>query len=431
MLSIEEALGAILPAFKALGREQVALGEALGRIVAVDLLGRDDSPSFDNSAMDGYAVRAADVTAASRDTPVELTVASESRAGGPSPPELTKNNATRIFTGAPMPPGADAVVMQEDSEREQGRVKIMLAPKPGAHVRRRGEDLAAGTVMLARGARVGPGEIGLLASQSHATVSVHRRPTVAIVSNGDELVELGAPLRPGAIINSNAHALAAQVTQAGAIPWVLPTAPDDLDAITASFVAAISADVVISCGGVSVGDHDLVHQAFERASITAQFWKVAIKPGKPLTFGLGGGDRRVPVIGLPGNPVSAMVTFEVFVRPGLRIMLGDRRPHRATVTVTLGSEVRHGTGRTELMRATLSEDGSKLVAHPHRRQGSGALPSMVSVDALLILSAQEERFDAGSEVLALLLADDRGSTASPFAPGEKGVDRGAGPRTLL
>ncbi|MGE0708337.1 MAG: gephyrin-like molybdotransferase Glp [Planctomycetota bacterium] len=412
MKPIAQALAEMLPAFRPLGAERVALLDALSRVLAEDVVARADSPPFDNSAMDGYAVRSADLVAARADSPVRLPLAGESKAGDAAPPALLAGRAIRIFTGAPLPAGADAVEMQEQVERE-GDVAVLRAPVPaGQHVRPRAEDLAVGLPMLGRGTVLGPGELGLLASQGYAAVSVARRPRVAILSTGDELRDVSDAPRPGSIVNSNAYALAAQVREAGGDPWILPNTRDVLDEVVARVREGLTADVLLTIGGVSVGEYDLVKDAFAAAGVTPAFWQVAIKPGKPLSFGTHG--ERV-VVGLPGNPVSAMVTFEVFVRPGLRAMLGDPRPHRRPTHVRLAAAHRHRTGRTELVRAALADaPGGLPAATLNARQGSGSLTSMVAVDALVILPAERERFEEGEVLDALRLDDPRGSAASPF-----------------
>lgn len=416
MRSIADALADILPAFQPLGSERVGLDAALGRILSAQVLAREDSPPFSNSAMDGYAVRAADVAGAGPATPVSLPLVGESRAGGAPPPALAPGSAMRIFTGAPLPAGADAIVMQEDTEREEDRVAFLLAPPVGHHVRARAEDIAAGSELLPAGTRLGPGEVGLLAGQGHAALTVGRRPRVALLSTGDELRDVSDPPAPGTIVNSNAYALAAQVREAGGVPWVLPICPDRLEPTVAAIHAGLTADVLVSIGGVSVGDYDLVKEAFQAAGVTQQFWKVSMKPGKPLSFGLAsaGRARPVPVVGLPGNPVSAMVTFEVFVRPGLRRMLGDPLPFRAAVTVRLAEAARHSTGRTELARARLATDAEGLVAHLHPRQGSGSLSSMVGVEALVVLPADQASFAVGERLRAVLVSDAQRAAESPF-----------------
>lgn len=409
MKRIAEALEIMMPAFRPLGTERVQLHDALGRLLSRDVLARSDLPPFDNSAMDGYAVRAQDTS-----EDAVLPVDGESRAGGPAPEPLGPGRAMRIFTGAVMPEGADAVVVQEDTRTDdvpQGRVRILQKVEPGRHLRARASDLAADTAMLRAGDRLGPGEIGLLASQRVGSVDVHRRPLVAILCTGDELRDLTDPAEPGTIVNSNAYALAAQVRQAGGVPWVLPNVPDDLDVTVRMVGEALSADLVLTCGGVSVGSYDLVKAAFEKNDVQANFWKVRIKPGKPLTFGLRDG---TPVVGLPGNPVSAMVTFEIFVRPGIRAMLGDRRPFRPLHQVVLAAPHRHATGRPELARATVERREGRLFATMLRLQGSGSLPSMVNVDAFVLLDADRSDFEADEILPAVLLGDETGAAQPPF-----------------
>jgi molybdopterin molybdotransferase len=411
VLSIREAIDQMMPAFAPVGVERVDLATALGRFLTETLRAREDAPPFDNSAMDGYAVRAADVLGASEASPVVLPVAGESRAGGAAPERLAPGRAMRIFTGAPLPEGADAIVVQEDTTAEGDRVSIRFASKRGHHVRARGEDLAEGAPMLPVGTALGPGELGLLASQRYATVSVYRRPTVAIVSTGDELRGLDDPPEPGTIVSSNAYALAAQVTLAGGIARVLPIARDTVDSQVAVLREALRSDLVVSSGGVSVGEYDVVRDAFREVGVEARFWKVSIKPGKPLTFGRAG---AVPVVGLPGNPVSAMVTFEIFVRPGLRKMLGDPAPFPVPFPVELTHPHRRKPGRTELARAETRRDGDRILATLHRRQGSGALPSVARVDALVVLPADQESFAVGERLTALPFGPSRGSPTPPF-----------------
>ena len=406
MKPIAQALSTMLPAFRPRGAERVGLFAAAGRVLAEDVAAREDSPPFDNSAMDGYAVRAADLASVGAGAPVTLPLAGESKAGESAPPALEPGRTIRIFTGAPLPEGADAVVMQEIVTREGEQATFQQAPPAWDNVRRRAGDLAAGKAMLRAGAVLGPAELGLLASQGYAAVSVARRPRVALLSTGDELRDASDPPRPGSIVNSNAYALAAQVREAGGEPWVLPNAPDVMEQVVAAVKLGLTADVLITIGGVSVGEYDLVKDAFEQAGVTPAFWKVAIKPGKPLSFGTRG---EQVVVGLPGNPVSAMVTFEVFVRPGLRQMLGDPRPYRRRTRVRLAKSHKHRTGRTELARATLSESPEGPVATLAGRQGSGSLTSMVGSDALVILPADQAEFAEGELLDALLLDDPRGS----------------------
>lgn len=418
MLAIDEALDTMLPAFRPLAAVRVSLSEAHGLFCAEPVVARFDLPAFDNSAMDGWAVRAADLAGARADAPASLEAAGESSAGGPAPPALAPGTAMRIFTGAPVPAGADTVVMQEDTAVEAGCVRARIAPERGAHVRLRGSDLRAGATVLEAGDRIGAGEIGLLASQGRSSVVVCRRPRVALLSTGDELRDVCDPDRPGSVVDSNAYALAAMVREAGGIPWVLPPAPDVRATLAERLRTGLEADVLISVGGVSVGDHDHVGDAMVDAGIQLDFHKVAIKPGKPITFGRAG---AVPFVGLPGNPVSAMVTFEVFVRPGLRRMLGARAPFRPTIPVTLTRGHRHRPGRTELVRARLAASETGILAEPHSRQGSGSIPSMVGVDALVIVPAERGDLDGGDRLRALVLSEGRGAASSPFSLKQPGA----------
>lgn len=399
MRSIAEALAAMLPAFSPLGEEEVHLTRAAGRYLCRDVLARIDSPPFDNSAMDGYAIRVADVPSASEALPARLLVRGESRAGGALPSPLQPGTACRIFTGAPMPAGADAVVIQEDTERDDDEVKIKEPPSEGNHIRLRGSDVRAGEVLLRAGDRLWPGEVGLLASQNVARVHVFRRPRVALLCTGDELRELGAELVSGTIINSNAYVLTEMLRTLGAIPIPLAPAPDALPEIEASLRKALEADVVITVGGVSVGAYDLVQQAFEKLGIEPAFWKVRIKPGKPIAFARYEGK---PVIGVPGNPMSAMVTFEVLIAPCLRKMLGDPEPHPQPVRARLRDAYRRRPGRVEVARGIATREGEEIVVALHDLQGSGSLPSFVGINALVILPADRGELGAGEQVDVLL-----------------------------
>ena len=398
MLRIGEALRLLVPCFTPREPVRRALDEALGCALAEDVLAPYDLPRFDDSAMDGYAVRFTDLSVGRA-----LPLHGESRAGGGDPGALSEGSAMRIFTGAPLPVGADTVVIQEDAVAQAGgSVAFSELPARGANVRARGSDLKAGARTLAAGCALGPGELGLLASLGCAEVAVRRPPRVAIISVGDELRELGEALSPYEIVNSNAHYLAARVRALGAEPLVQRIARDQLGDIVAVLEQAMQrADVVLSSGGVSVGDYDHVAEACARAGVERRFAKVAIKPGKPLWLGMRG---ELPVVGLPGNPVSTLVTFEVFVRPGLRRMLGHAAPYPSLVAVTLTHAHRHGTGRPELARAALDVGpGGELRARLHARQGSGSLPSIAGADALVLLDGELERFEAGVRLPALLL----------------------------
>jgi molybdopterin molybdotransferase len=397
VLSIGEALHALVPCFAPRPTVRLALREALGCVLAEDVRSGRDLPGFDNSAMDGYALRHAEL-AASR----TLAVAGESRAGGEPPGALAAASALRIFTGAPLPAGADTVVIQEHAQLDAaGRVGFRERPERGANVRRSGSDLRAGEVALAAGTELGAAEVAFLAALGVQLAPVHARPSVAIVSVGDELRAPGDDLPPHAIVNSNAILLEHAVRALGCEPQVLRIARDDVEDIARVLGDALRHDAVLSTGGVSVGDYDCVARAAERAGVAERFAKVAIKPGKPLWFGLRG---EVPLLGLPGNPVSTLVGFEVFARPALRRMLGHAAPYPALVAVRLEHAHRHGTGRPELARARLRADARGLLhATLHDQQGSGSLPSMVRADALVLLDADRAELPAGSSHKAQLL----------------------------
>lgn len=401
----------MLPAFSPLGEEEVHLTEAAGRYVSRELRARSDAPPFDNSAMDGYAVRASDVGAASSAKPVELPVRGESRAGGPLPAPLGPGSACRIFTGAPMPEGADAVVIQEDTDRDGDLVFIREASPRARHVRAQGSDVSSGAVLLRPGDRIWAGEIGLLASQNIARVWVYRRPRVALLSTGDELRALGESLEPGTIINSNVYVLSEMLRALGVIPVALPAAPDTLPDIEAALRRALESDVVITMGGVSVGAYDFVQEAFANVGIEPGFWKVRIKPGKPLVFAQYQGK---PVIGVPGNPISAMVTFEVLIAPCLRKMLGDPKPHPQPVTARLRNPYRRRPGRVEIARAVATREGDEIIVSLHDRQGSGSLPSFVGINALVILPAEKAELAAGEQVETILWGPGLRAERSPF-----------------
>jgi molybdopterin molybdotransferase len=303
-------------------------------------------------------------------------------------------------------------VIQENTRVDAGLVYCDPPPAARANVRLRASDLAKGSPALMRGQPLHAGEIALLAALGCAGASVFRRPRVAILSTGDELRDIGDDPAPGTIVSSNAYALATLVRDAGAEAWVLPPVADRLEEIAERLEQGLRADVLLSSGGVSVGDYDLVGQAFARAGIAIKLWKVAIKPGKPLVFGMHG---RVPVLGLPGNPVSALVTFEIFVRPGLRKMLGHAAPYPRLIQVELEHDHRHATGRVELARARLEHaDDGRVLARLHALQGSGSLPSMCAADALVILDAGVERFERGTQLQAVALGAPHGQTQPPF-----------------
>jgi molybdopterin molybdotransferase len=406
VLSFEEARRRVLDLAWRLSAERVALDDACGRVLAKPVLSTGDMPAFDYSAMDGYAVATSSWPVAE---PCRLPVHGESRAGG-AEVSLAPGTTCRIFTGARVPDGADAVVMQENVEREGETALFRERPKAGANIRRRGEDLAAGATAIAAGTRLRPSHVGLAASCDHAWLDVARRPTVTLIGTGDELRAPGLALAtgtgaasPSSIPESNGPALRAMAMRAGAIARVAPFAPDDRAAMARAFEGALrGTDLLVSIGGVSVGDHDLVRPVLEDLGASIDFWKVAIKPGKPLVVGRRG---DAIVLGLPGNPVSAMVTFALFGVPLLRSMQGDTHPLPAPMRARLARDVAHQPGRMDFLRVTVARDGELLVATPLANQSSGAPTSMAHADALLCIDAERGSVKAG-ETADILWMDE-------------------------
>ncbi|HSP98480.1 MAG TPA: gephyrin-like molybdotransferase Glp [Candidatus Dormibacteraeota bacterium] len=400
MISVREALDRVLEDLPRVGGEQVPLAAARGRVLAAPIRAPRDVPPFRNSAMDGYAVRSADVTSASATAPVVLRVLETVGAGSVASQPVAAGTAIRIMTGAPLPGGADAVVRVEDTADAADGVAIHAAVGRGNNVREAGEDMRAGETVLEAGRLLRPADIGLLASLGLSMLRVARRPRVAILSTGDELVDLGEPLGPGQIVNSNAYTLAAAVEEAGAEPIHLGIVRDRPDLIRAAFADAMTADMALSTGGVSVGSFDYVRAILAELGYEERFWKVAQKPGKPLTFGRCG---RTPVFGLPGNPVSSLVCFYLYVLPALRTMLGLDRVHLASAAATLVEGVRKAPGLTEFVRCSLQGSPEAYTARSTGTQSSGALRSLSLGDALIVGPADAVQLEAGARVRVVLL----------------------------
>ncbi len=381
---------------------EVSFTEAFGLVLAADVIATETVPPFDNTAVDGYAVRAADVVDAST-TPVRLEVVGEIAAGaGPGERILGAGEAIRIMTGAPIPPGADAVVMVEDTERiGDDAVLVSASVDPGSSVRPAGDDVVPGDVLFTAGALVTPAVLGVLATVNARVVSVHPKVSVAVLSTGDELVDDGRPLAPGEIRESNRRMLAAALSAAGCAVTDLGIVRDDEDELERVLRdAAASHDAVVTSGGVSMGDYDVVKAVLGRIA-EMRWMQVAIKPAKPLAFGLLGG---TPVFGLPGNPVSSLVSFEMFARPALRRMMGHQRLARPSVVAVADADlVRRPDGKTHLMRVTafFGDDGRCHVA-PVRAQGSHQLAATSTADAIAVVP-DGDGVPAGADVAALLL----------------------------
>jgi molybdopterin molybdotransferase len=402
-ISPAEARERVLAEIASVPVETVALREALGRVLAEDVISHDDVPGFDNSAMDGFALRAADTSEASGAAPVTLRLVGESRAGAPYAGEVGPGEVVRISTGAKLPAGSDAVLRVEEAEERDGSVRTVRPVSAGREVRRAGEDIAACDAVLAAGTRIGPAELGVAASTGAAELRCARRPRVAIVVTGDELVEPGAPLTDGAIRNTNGYALPAQVTAAGAQVASVETVGDDYAETVATLRRALAADVVVTTGGVSVGAHDHVKPALAELGVEERFWGVALRPGHPTWFGtLRGPAARILVFGLPGNPVSAMVTFHLFVLPALARMQGLAGAERRA-TAVMDVDYAKQPGRAHVLRCTLAarEDGWHV--RPTKAQGSHVLTSMLGAEALAHLEVDRGDVHAGERVEIELL----------------------------
>lgn len=400
MISVEEARRRLLAPLKPLGAEQVGLADAPGRVLAEDVAARRTQPPFAVSAMDGYAVRAADVVR----VPARLRVVGSVPAGQAYPHPLNAGEAVRIFTGAPLPEAADAVVIQEDTSRE-GDIVVVNEPAPlGHYVRPAGLDFRDGEIGLKAGRRLGARDIGLAAAMNRPWLLVHRRPRVAILPTGDEVVLPGDPVGPHQIVSSNGFALAALVRQAGGIPLMLPIAPDSADALQQVAEAAVGADLLVTTGGASVGEHDLVRDALGKSGLALDFWKIAMRPGKPLMVGR---YRETPMLGLPGNPVSTVVCGLLFLKPAIEKMLGlepaEGTPQRARLAVPLPANDR----RQDYLRATLSRDADgNLLARPFAKQDSSMMSLLVQADCLVIRPPEAPPAEPGDPVEIVAFTDD-------------------------
>ena len=414
MISVEEALARILSYVSLLEPEEKPILDALGQVLAEDIVSGIDIPQLDNTAMDGYAVRAADTTGANEGSTATLRVVGELAAGYVFDGEVAPGTAVRIMTGAPMPRGADAVVPFEETDEPSGRafgsfaksrdvVGVLKAADPGANIRRAGEDLRAGQTIMTRGPVLHPPQIGVLASLGRATVRVHRRPVVAILSTGDEVRDPGQSLAPGQIYDSNAYSISAMVLAAGGIPKRLGIAKDTVEALTAKLHEGLDADMLVTSAGVSRGDYDIVKDVLAKEG-EVDFWTVRMRPGKPLAFGaFPSGGRRVPHIGLPGNPVSSMVSFELFGRPAIYKMLGRDDWARPTVRAIAEEAIPNSDARRVFARAIVTQRDGRYYASLTGPQGSGILTSMAVANALAIVPEDIANIAPGDEVDAMLL----------------------------
>ncbi len=415
-LTAAAALERILAAVEPLPAEDVPLAEALGRTLAESVVSPIDQPPWDNSGMDGFACRAEDVAGASPTRPLRLIVVESVPAGAFPSKSVGSREAVRLMTGAPLPAGADSVVRLEHTHPLSGAsIAVTQSQDAGRNVRQRGEDVRRGEVVLEAGRVLRPADIGMLASVGHANPRVYRRARVAILSNGDELVDVDVfeqVLAGRRIVSSNSYSLAAAVRAAGARPKVLGIARDTRESLREHLARATGADILITTAGASVGDQDLVKDVLEELGFTLDFWRIKLQPGSPFSFGRLG---DVLVFGLPGNPVSALVTFEALVRPAIRKLQGRREVYPVTLTVRTAERIESRPGLMRLLRATLEPDGAGgWRARLTGPQGSGILSSVSKADALLVLPIDTAVVEPGTELTALpLRPSDDGTTAPP------------------
>ena len=412
MLSVEEALERILGFFHVLDVEEKPILDALGQTLAEDAVSQYDIPPLDNSAMDGYAVQSASLAGASESAPVTLRVVGYVAAGQLPRDEVTPGTAVRIMTGAPIPPGADAVVPFEDTDEvtrrnaggDMGEIGVNLAVHPGAEIRPAGQDVQQGTLVLERGAQLRPAELGVLASLGYASVKAVRRPVVAILATGDELLEPGDEYAAGKIFNSNNYSVAAGVLRYGGVPKLLGIARDNLESMNAKLAEALECDMLVTSAGVSKGDYDMVKDVLAQHG-SIDFWSVRMRPAKPLAFGalIAKDGRRVPHLGLPGNPVSALVAFEQFGRPAIRKMLGLADVGKPTVEAVLDEPIDNPDGRRVYARAVVTKRNGGYRARLTGDQGSNLLTSMALANGLAICPEDVPQMAAGEVVQTQML----------------------------
>ncbi len=431
MISVEEALKKVLSYVEVLEPERKPILDCLGQVLAEDVYSTIDIPPLDNSAMDGYAVLAKDTRGAKKSSPTYLRVVAEVAAGSMPTKEVKPGTAIRIMTGAPLPAGADAVVQFEDtnevSRKSSGRnstqIGILCQAKKGLNIRSRGEDIAAGNLILEKGTLLRPQEIGVSASLGHSTALVIRRPTVAILATGDELTSVDQTLAPGKIYDSNTYTIAAEVSRYGGIPRILGIGRDSVQSLTKKIARGLDADMLITSGGVSKGDYDIVKDVLARQGDIG-FWTVCMKPGKPLAFGIikmamGRKKRKVPHLGLPGNPVSSMITFEQFARPAILKMMGKKVLAKPTIRATIEGDIANTDGRRVFARVTVTRCGGQYHASLTGPQGSGILTSMARANGLAVIPESSKGVKAGDmvEVQMLDWGEEQGEMrALPIVP---------------
>jgi molybdopterin molybdotransferase len=396
MISVDEARDRILAGLHPMPAEVVALANAWNRVTAEPVVARLTQPPSDVSAMDGYALRAAD-----GGLRASLRVIGAAPAGHPFEGSVGPGQTVRLFTGSVVPAGADAILLQEDTERDGDTVVVTEAVVAGRHIRRAGQDFTNGDVVIPAGRRLTARDVGLAAAANHPWLNVHRKPRVAILATGDEIALPGEPIPPGGIVSSNSHALAALVRAMGGEPAVLPVAKDTTEAVAAAADQVAGFDLLVTTGGASVGDHDLVISGLQTRGLVVDFWQIAMRPGKPLLFGNMG---AVPVLGLPGNPVSALVCSALFLLPALALMQGLPAAPPPTVSALLGTALQQNDHRADHLRATVATDEQgRLVVTPFPVQDSAMLRRLALADALVLRVPHAPALPAGAEVTVIRL----------------------------
>ena len=411
MIPVKEAQDKILSFIKVLEPEKKAILDCLGQVLAENVFSQIDVPPLDNSAMDGFAVRAEDTYGANSNTPILLPVVDQVAAGYIAGKKVTPKTAIRIMTGAVVPEGADAIVQFDDTEEiarkttgaDQATIAILKQAKKGRHIRRKGEDISKGTMVLPKGTILHAAQIGVLASLGYSDISVIRRPIVAILVTGDELLDIGQPLSPGKIYNSTAYSLAAQVTWYGGKPKILGIGRDSVEAINQKIDSAEGCDMLITSGGVSLGDYDVVKDVLAKRG-KIELWTICMKPGKPSAFGtIRVGDKKILHLGLPGNPVSSMVTFEQFARPAMFKMMGRNDIEKETIQAIMDDDVKNSDGRRIYLRVIVSKKDDAYHARITGPQGSGVLTSMAKANGLAIVPENTSGVKAGDIVKVQIL----------------------------
>jgi molybdopterin molybdotransferase len=401
MLTPEQAQDIVLQHIRPLGHERVALLETLGRVLAEDILARSDNPPLDNSAMDGYALRHADIANLAPGASVTLEMIEDIPAGQIGQKTVGPGQTSRIMTGAPVPAGADSVIPVEDTGGHGEHIEIIEGDEKGANIRQRGEDFQRGDLLIKAGSECGAGEISIMASQQRSFPAVYRKPSVAILSTGDELAEIDQLVEKGHIVTSNTYGLAALALANGAVPRMLPIAPDDESAIRQAVESALEADFILSSGGVSVGEYDFIKKVLDDMGAEPKLWRVAMKPGKPLFFSLLQGK---PYFGLPGNPISSLMSFLQFVRPAVRKAAGHPQDRLLLpqARAVLDQMLENDGDRRQYMRARLRRQEGRLHAAVQASQGSHILTSMLGANGIVVL-APYERVEAGQQAQVQLI----------------------------